>query len=356
MHHQSSTLRNERLFSVRGASAAAAIWCIMMLSPLAQEMAEPQPGSQMPVQTEQPASTEQMEAAGQDAQVNGLAADEGTAPAEAMDQPPPAAGDTVPDTAVGAPEPSAASEGELPMIETGLDHDLSPLGMFMAADYIVKGVMLGLLAAAIVTWIVLVAKWLQLSGARTRARRVLRAVTAADSLSSAAAILERRRGVAATMVKAAKAEFDASSDLVELGAAGGLKERITSSLSRIEVAAGRKISQGTGILASIGSVGPFVGLFGTVWGIMNSFIGIAESQTTNLAVVAPGIAEALLATAFGLVAAIPAVIIYNGLARSITGYRQLLADVSAAIERLASRDLDRHQLARLTSVRSQAAE
>src|SRR5208282_863791 len=106
----------------------------------------------------------------------------------------------------------------------------------------------------------------------------------------------------------------------------------------IEMAVGRKISRGTGVLATIGSTAPFVGLFGTVWGIMNSFIGISRAQTTNLAVVAPGIAEALLATAFGLVAAIPAVVIYNVFARSIAGYRLVLADASAELLRLVSRD------------------
>jgi biopolymer transport protein ExbB len=100
------------------------------------------------------------------------------------------------------------------------------------------------------------------------------------------------------------------------------------------------MSRGTGVLATIGSTAPFVGLFGTVWGIMNAFIGISQAQTTNLAVVAPGIAEALLATAMGLVAAIPAVVIYNVFARSIAGYRQILADASAGVERLVSRDLD----------------
>jgi biopolymer transport protein ExbB len=95
------------------------------------------------------------------------------------------------------------------------------------------------------------------------------------------------------------------------------------------------------VLATIGSTAPFVGLFGTVWGIMNSFIGISKAQTTNLAVVAPGIAEALLATAFGLVAAIPAVVIYNVFSRQIAGYRGLLGDASAEIQRLVSRDLDR---------------
>jgi biopolymer transport protein ExbB len=111
-------------------------------------------------------------------------------------------------------------------------------------------------------------------------------------------------------------------------------------LTRIESAAARRMSRGTGVLATIGSTAPFVGLFGTVWGIMNAFIGISEAQTTNLAVVAPGIAEALLATAIGLVAAIPAVVAYNVFARSIAGHRAMLADASAAVERLVSRDLD----------------
>jgi biopolymer transport protein ExbB len=95
------------------------------------------------------------------------------------------------------------------------------------------------------------------------------------------------------------------------------------------------------VLATIGATAPFVGLFGTVWGIMNSFIGISKSQTTNLAVVAPGIAEALLATAFGLAAAIPAVIIFNYFARSKRGYLDLVAKASGAVGRLLSRDLDR---------------
>jgi biopolymer transport protein ExbB len=96
-----------------------------------------------------------------------------------------------------------------------------------------------------------------------------------------------------------------------------------------------------GLLATIGATAPFVGLFGTVWGIMNSFIGISNAHTTNLAVVAPGIAEALLATALGLFAAIPAVVIYNAFSRSIGGYRALLADGSALVMRLLSRDCDR---------------
>jgi biopolymer transport protein ExbB len=148
----------------------------------------------------------------------------------------------------------------------------------------------------------------------------------------------------------------ASGHALDYAGAGGLKERVTSRLSRIEVKAGRTMSRGTGLLATIGATAPFVGLFGTVWGIMNAFIGISQAQTTNLAVVAPGIAEALLATALGLVAAIPAVIIYNIFARSITGYRQLLADASAGIERLVSRELDFRKAGPKPGARVRAAE
>jgi len=121
----------------------------------------------------------------------------------------------------------------------------------------------------------------------------------------------------------------------------GLKERVAWLLERLQAAAGRRIGRGMGILASIGATAPFVGLLGTVWGIMNSFIGISNAHTTNLAVVAPGIAEALLATALGLFAAIPAVVIYNVFSRSIGGYRALLADGSALVMRLVSRDCER---------------
>lgn len=232
------------------------------------------------------------------------------------------------------------------MVETGLGgHDLSPWGMFMAADYIVKAVMIGLVTASLVTLIIWVAKSMQLSGARAQANKALREVLKAGSLDDVAKIMEKRRGVGAILVEAAAEEMRVSRDLAGRVDPAGIKERVSSRLSRIEVAAGRRMSRSLGVLASVGSVGPFVGLFGTVWGIMNAFIGIAETQTTNLAVVAPGIAEALLATAFGLVAAIPAVVIYNAFARSVTGYRQLLADVSAGLERLVSRDLDRLSLA-----------
>jgi biopolymer transport protein ExbB len=146
----------------------------------------------------------------------------------------------------------------------------------------------------------------------------------------------------ADLVHAAARELKRSSDF----SAEGVKERLAIALSRIEARAGRNMARGTGLLATIGATAPFVGLFGTVWGIMNSFIGISQSKTTNLAVVAPGIAEALLATAIGLVAAIPAVIIYNVFARAITGYRALLSDASGEILQHLSRDLETQERAR----------
>jgi biopolymer transport protein ExbB len=123
----------------------------------------------------------------------------------------------------------------------------------------------------------------------------------------------------------------------------GIRERLAATIERIEATVGRQLGRGTGILGTIGATAPFVGLFGTVWGIMNSFIGISRAHTTNLAVVAPGIAEALLATALGLVAAIPAVIIYNHFARRTRSYLELVNRASGAIGRLLSRDLDRTQ-------------
>jgi biopolymer transport protein ExbB len=212
--------------------------------------------------------------------------------------------------------------------------------MFMAADWVVKSVMIGLALASLATWTVWLVKTMELAGARARAGRIIKIIRNSRTLKEAVEASAGRGGPAAYMLKAAADEVQMSEAALDHVQGDGVKERVGSSLSRIEAYAGRRIARGTGILATIGSVAPFVGLFGTVWGIMNSFIGISETQTTNLAVVAPGIAEALLATAIGLVAAIPAVVIYNAFARSVTGYRQLLADAAAGVERLVSRDLD----------------
>jgi biopolymer transport protein ExbB len=256
------------------------------------------------------------------------------APSEAAPQAPavspPASVATTPDPAAATP----VSVDPEPM----LPHDLSPIGMFLAADRIVKAVMIGLAFASVVTWTVWIAKALEMLGARRAVLRDIRVLREMDSLPEANEQFRNVRGDVAELVRAAVNEFRRSHNAMNHE---GVKERVASLFSRIEAGASQRMTRGTSILATIGSTGPFVGLFGTVWGIMNSFIGISKSQTTNLAVVAPGIAEALLATALGLVAAIPAVVIYNMFARSITGYRSLLSDASAELMRMVSRDLDR---------------
>jgi biopolymer transport protein ExbB len=234
-----------------------------------------------------------------------------------------------------AQSPVAPDAPPAPVIgAAALPRDLSPWGMFMTADIVVKAVIIGLAIASIVTWTIWLAKTVEIMLAKRRARVASRTLAAAASLSDARAI----GSPADKLLAAASAEFRLSADALDKD---GLKERIASRLERIEAALGRKIGRATGVLATIGATAPFVGLFGTVWGIMNSFIGISKSHTTNLAVVAPGIAEALLATAFGLAAAIPAVVIYNVFARSIAGYRAQLGDTAAEVLRLVSRDLDR---------------
>jgi biopolymer transport protein ExbB len=230
----------------------------------------------------------------------------------------------------GAPESAM-----VPVVgAAALPRDLSPWGMFMSADVVVKGVIIGLALASVATWTIWLAKTIEIVIAKRNTRAALRALAAASSLSSITSIVSP----AAEFLAAASAELRVSAGTFEKD---GLKERIASRLERIEAALGRRVSRGTGVLATIGATAPFIGLSGTVWGIMNSFIGISKSHTTNLAVVAPGIAEALLATAFGLAAAIPAVVIYNFFARSIAGYRAGLGDASAEVMRLVSRDLDR---------------
>lgn len=249
--------------------------------------------------------------------------------------------ETAPPAAAAAPAPSAPAatpaEGAPAVPARLLPHDLSPWGMFLNADIIVKVVMVGLAFASVVTWTVWLAKSLELFTARTRAQRQLTALASEETLSTSQAAFASNKGPVAQMVAAAAGELQRSSAL----SVEGIKERAAALIARIEARAGREMNRGTGILGTIGATAPFVGLFGTVWGIMNSFIGISKTNTTNLAVVAPGIAEALLATAFGLVAAIPAVMIYNVFARSISGYRATLGDAAAEIMRHLSRDLDR---------------
>ncbi|WP_409361136.1 MotA/TolQ/ExbB proton channel family protein [Bartonella heixiaziensis] len=255
-------------------------------------------------------------------------------------------------------------------------HDLSPFSMFMAADFVVKAVIVLLLLASLASWTIAFVKIVEITLAKRRARHELQLVLSAQTLTRLAASLKDSKGPSVVFLKETLKEVYLSTQQVNFIATEdprerqsqaafsedvpfyeeitrygeiardvneGVKKRVHSLLSRCLLAAARRVACGSAVLATIGAIAPFVGLFATVWGIMNSFIGIAESQTTRLDVVAPGIAEALLATAIGLFVAIPAVVMYNSLMRALSSYRNDLGDIVAAIERLLSRELDRHR-------------
>jgi biopolymer transport protein ExbB len=265
---------------------------------------------------------------------------------------PPAPSALVPTGAISAASDVTATTpadgGGKPLKSTtaGL-RELSPWSMFLSADILVKAVMIGLALASLVTWTIFIAKMIELSVIQRKLRGALGKIGDARSLAEAQFALGARDSVLSSLLAAAMREARLSAGI---SGDAGIKERAASSFAEIVRAEARRIRLGMGVLASIGATSPFVGLFGTVWGIMNSFIGISKSQTTNLAVVAPGIAEALLATAFGLAAAIPAVIIYNHFSRVTKGYLELVGRASGAAARLLSRDLDR------THVNTRAAE
>ncbi|ACS51903.1 MotA/TolQ/ExbB proton channel family protein [Bartonella grahamii] len=270
-------------------------------------------------------------------------------------------------------------------------HDFSPFSMFMAADWVVKAVIIILLLASLMSWTIAFVKIIEITLAKRRVRHELQLVLNAQTLTRLAASLKESKGAGVFFLKEVLKEVylstqqvhfsapeginkssgertgaresaqtiedilfyeesnqyeDVSRDVRDVRARDvheGLKERVHSLLSRCLLAATRRVACGSTVLATIGAIAPFVGLFATVWGIMNSFIGIAQSQTTRLDVVAPGIAEALFATAIGLFVAIPAVVMYNSLMRALNGYRNDLGDIAAALERLLSRELDKQR-------------
>jgi biopolymer transport protein ExbB len=288
-------------------------------------------------------------------------AQQGVVPA-AQQAPAPAAAAPAPPAAVQpAPAPmgseataTPADGGGKPLRSTvaGL-RELSPWSMFLSADILVKAVMVGLAFASLVTWTIFIAKMIELSLIQRGLRAALGKIGDARSLAEAQFALGAKNSVLSSLLAAAMREARLSAGI---SSDTGIKERAASSFAEIVRAEARRIRLGMGLLATIGATSPFVGLFGTVWGIMNSFIGISKSQTTNLAVVAPGIAEALLATAFGLAAAIPAVIIYNHFSRVTKGYLELVGRASGAAGRLLSRDLDRTHVSSLGGAHPRAAE
>ena len=256
--------------------------------------------------------------------------------------------------ATAAPAAATSVDGGRSLKSTGVAlRELSPWSMFLSADILVKAVMIGLAFASLVTWTIFIAKMIELWLIQRGLRAALVKISDARSLAEAQFALGAKDSVLSSLLAAAMREARLSAGI---SSDAGIKERAASSFAEIVRAEARRIRLGMGLLATIGATSPFVGLFGTVWGIMNSFIGISKSQTTNLAVVAPGIAEALLATAFGLVAAIPAVIIYNHFTRVTKTYLELVGRSSGAAGRLLSRDLDRAHVSSSGSTHTRAAE
>ena len=244
--------------------------------------------------------------------------------------------------AASAADTKSLADADTKMLKpstTGGLHELSPLSMFLSADILVKAVMILLALASLTTWTIAVSKTIEMSLARRRLQASLDRISGAKSLAEAQMALGSTSGLTGDMLAVAVREMRMSEGTFS---DSGIKERAQSSFAELSRAEGRRVKFGMGALATIGAISPFVGLFGTVWGIMNSFIGISKSQTTNLAVVAPGIAEALLATAIGLVAAIPAVIIYNHFSRVTKNHMELASRATGAAARLLSRDLDRN--------------
>jgi biopolymer transport protein TolQ len=200
----------------------------------------------------------------------------------------------------------------------GVSEGFSFLALFLKADWVVKSVMIGLVLASIWSWAVAIDKFMQVRKLEAGARAVEATLAEGRGLDgieeSPKAGDAMARVVAAGMAEARYARRSASLGDGAIARSVERMERVMQAAAARELA---RAERGLAILATIGSSAPFIGLFGTVWGIMNAFRSIAESRDTNLAVVAPGIAEALFATALGLLAAIPAVIFYNALAGAV---------------------------------------
>ena len=188
---------------------------------------------------------------------------------------------------------------------------LSPIALFLQADIIVKIVMVGLLLASIWTWTIIVGQWLKLRNVGSETRQFERDFKAADDPHAFQQAHKGSSVPSARVMQAGPSEWRSSTVGRRTIDREGTRARLASAMGASVAAEIDRLSDRLNVLATIGSVAPFVGLFGTVWGIMRSFTAIAAEQNSSLAVVAPGIAEALFATALGLFAAIPAVIAYN---------------------------------------------
>lgn len=240
-----------------------------------------------------------------------------------------------------APVTETAPAIDIPAVAEAVSHvDMSPFALFMQADWVVKSVMLGLLAASVISWAIIFSKLFTYARARAEMRRFEKAFAAGEPLGALHARLKARpvRGLSAVFV-AAMEEWNGSHASAAANPAG-LSARLRLVLDGAVNQEAEKLEESLPFLATVGSAAPFVGLFGTVWGIMNSFTAIAASKDTSLAVVAPGIAEALFATAIGLLAAIPAVIAYNKLSIDAGKLMARLEGFADRLTVLLSRQLD----------------
>lgn len=225
-------------------------------------------------------------------------------------------------------------------IDVAIAHDMSAWGLFMQADWVVKGVMIGLLIASIACWSVIFSKLAAYARARREMRAFDRLFASGESLPSIYARVRDGKSEGLGALFAAAMDEWNGSHAANAANPAGLQVRLRMVLDSAIAAETARLDSRLSLLATVGSAAPFIGLFGTVWGIMNAFTAIAAAESTSLSVVAPGIAEALFATSLGLLAAIPAVIAYNKLS-SDSG--KLIARLEAFADRVAvllSRQLD----------------
>jgi biopolymer transport protein ExbB len=267
-----------------------------------------------------------------------------SAPAFAQSPPPAPAAAAAP--ADGGETP-ASNSAETAKVGGAANGHMTPIVMFEQADLVVKIVMIGLLCCSIGSWMLLIIKLVEFAGLRRSSDRFLESFRGAKSINEMGRIAESEDFAGnpmADMAAAAAAEVELSKQAglsVSGDHRGSTLSRASSAIGAVQASLARRLSGGMQFLASVGANAPFIGLFGTVYGIMNSFIGIANTNTTNLAVVAPGIAQALLATGIGLFAAIPSVIFYNLFQSQIMGYGSRTEGFVAELLNTISRQLDK---------------
>ena len=259
---------------------------------------------------------------------------------------PAAASAAAPAPEASTPAPAADAGGEAP---TTIKHagKLNPVTMFIDATIVVKVVMIGLILASIFSWTILIMKMIEFAGLNSASNKYVEAFRSARSVADIQKISsseEFEGNPLADMAASAAGEVELSRQ-AGLQISGAHRDstiiRASSNISAVQATLAKRLSGGMSFLASVGSSGPFIGLFGTVYGIMNSFIGIANTNTTNLAVVAPGIAKALLATGIGLFAAIPSVVFYNYFQTRISAYGNRSEGFVAELMNAISRQLDK---------------